>query len=75
MNNVKALLFSHELEALLEALRRDHRSEADKACSDPVEAEWHQRNARMSLRILEVLKPRNRSVSWRQSSTAPRKEG
>jgi hypothetical protein len=51
-------LFSHELEALLEALRRDLRAERDKAKYNSPYADLHLYNARNSLRLLEVLNPR-----------------
>lgn len=47
-----------EREALLEALRRDLRSEREFALQDSRWQIWHQRNVQLSLRLLEALNPK-----------------
>jgi hypothetical protein len=51
-------LFPHEMEALLQALRRDLRSEQIKASMNPADADIHLCNVRFAQRVLEVLNPR-----------------
>jgi hypothetical protein len=50
-------LFKHEFDALLEALRRDYRSERDQACSSDEWSDYHWRNVRQTTRLLELLSP------------------
>lgn len=52
-----AMLFEHERSALIEALRRDIRSEERRAESNPQDADYHLTNYRTTLRILETLHP------------------
>jgi hypothetical protein len=52
-------LFSYELDALLEALRRDLRSERCKAVTDSQESEFHLSNYRSTIKILETLNPKS----------------
>lgn len=52
------LIFEHELENLLHALRRDVRSERERAKIYPTDREWHEQNARNCVRLLEALNPR-----------------
>lgn len=74
-------IFSHEMEALLEALRRDYRSEQAKAAANSPDVEFHRRNARYALRLLELLHPRgphreasssclSHTAAWRPSGIA-----
>ncbi|RJF92346.1 hypothetical protein [Noviherbaspirillum saxi] len=51
-------LCPYEFEALLNALRRDMRLQADLAKVDVEWANWHGNNARVSQRILEALNPK-----------------
>lgn len=53
-----ASLFPHEREALLEALRRDVRTEQCKVKTDPEDAHFHLANSRIGIQILEVLNPK-----------------
>lgn len=53
-----AMLLEYEKSALLEALRRDHRSEERRAASNPQDAEYHLMNSRASLKLLEALNPK-----------------
>jgi hypothetical protein len=57
MSNVP-FIFKHEFEALLEALRRDLRTEQEKAQGDTRHREWHLGNVRYAMRLLEILNPR-----------------
>lgn len=50
-------LFKHEFDALLEALRRDYRSERDQASSSDEWSDYHWRNVRQTTRLLELLSP------------------
>lgn len=50
-------LLEHEFRALLEALRRDYRQQSDYSNSDE-NSRWHGCNARMDLRLLEILQPK-----------------
>jgi len=52
-------LFPFEYESLLAALRRDMRTELDKASLEPHASEYHRINARMIKRVLEVLNPKS----------------
>lgn len=52
-------IFPHEMNALLEALRRDLRRERQKACINPNEADIHRANARLGVRLLDALNPRS----------------
>lgn len=51
-------IYPHELQALLEALRRDLRSERIRAFEETSEADFHRQNERHILRLLELLNPR-----------------
>jgi hypothetical protein len=51
-------LLPDEFESLMEALRRDIRSELGKSVSDPAWADWHRSNARKAVRILEAINPK-----------------
>lgn len=51
-------LFPHEMESLLQALRRDLRSEKLKADLNPDDATYHHRNARSVVRLLDAINPR-----------------
>jgi hypothetical protein len=51
-------IFSHEMEALLDALRRDLRTEQTKSFGDTPDVHFHRQNVRKSLRLLETLNPR-----------------
>jgi hypothetical protein len=53
------LLYPYEFQHLLEALRRDLRASEQKAFMHPHDADYHLLNYRRTLRILEVLNPKN----------------
>ena len=53
-------LLSYEYEELLEALRRDMRSEQAKILDDPQHRDIHQLNYRRLIRLLEAISPRHR---------------
>jgi hypothetical protein len=75
MNNPLIDLFSHEWEALLEALRRDLRAELAKCENDPVCADLHRINVTRNIRLLETINPKrqtlhkNRSVAPKEVAT------
>lgn len=52
-------LFIYETESLLNALRRDYRKETDLSIKPDKWAEWHGMNARMDLRLLEIINPKH----------------
>lgn len=56
-------LFPAEREALLEALRRDLRSESKLAKSDADWAICHQRNVQLAVRLLAALNPKGCTFS------------
>jgi hypothetical protein len=53
------VLFEHETQYLIEALRRDLRSEIANADLSAESALSHRFNARAALRLLELLNPRS----------------
>lgn len=59
MEDQITLLFRHEKETLLDALRRDMRNELDKAENSPELAIYHHSNARYIKRLLEILNPKS----------------
>lgn len=59
MLEAPGMLFGFEREALIEALRRDIRSELAKAESSRACRELHLSNARHSARLLEIFSPRH----------------
>jgi hypothetical protein len=52
------VLQHYEFEALLDALRRDMRTQSELAESGGVWADWHKSNARVCKQILEALNPK-----------------
>jgi hypothetical protein len=52
-----AQLFPHELQALLDALRRDLRMETLLVQTDAEWAAYHYSNVRLNVRLLELLEP------------------
>jgi hypothetical protein len=52
-----------EREALLEALRRDLRSESQLALNGSIWQIWHQRNVQLNLRVLDALNPKRRNIA------------
>lgn len=54
-----ALLFPHERAALLNALRRDLRSETDKSMTSGPLRDSHAINVQLTLRLLEALNPKS----------------
>jgi hypothetical protein len=56
-------LLPGEIEALLEALRRDFRSERDLAAHDTGRAAWHKRNVQLNVRLLEAFNPKRRAFT------------
>jgi hypothetical protein len=59
MEPLGAHLFPHERQALLDALRRDLRMEISHAQTEPEWATYHYINARLNVRLLELLEPRS----------------
>jgi hypothetical protein len=59
MDSLRAQLFSYELQALLDALRRDLQMEISRAQTDAEWAGYHYINARLNVRLLELLEPRS----------------
>jgi hypothetical protein len=57
-DDIFSLLLPAEKEALLEALRRDLRSEKNLAMLDSDSALLHKRNVQLNLRLLEALNPK-----------------
>ncbi len=55
----KPLLWEHEFEALLCAVRRDLRRELRALGDTPEEVKAHMFNIRMDRRILDVLRPKS----------------
>lgn len=53
-------LLDYEREALLSALRRDMKAEEDRAFTDPYWADVHRAQARLDLRLLQLLNPKSR---------------
>jgi hypothetical protein len=53
-----SMLFQHEFDALLDALRRDVRAEQQRRLTDAEFADCHVFNASMSRKLLEILAPR-----------------
>ena len=51
-------IYPHEMQVLLEALRRDLRSERLRAAEDPAAALIHRQNERLLIRLLELFNPR-----------------
>lgn len=52
-----------EKESLLEALRRDLRSQRNLAMHDAGWAIWHQRNVQLNVRLLEALNPKRQNLT------------
>lgn len=52
------ILMNYELQALLEALRRDLRSEQEKVATDFAWSDVHARNVRIVKRLLEAINPK-----------------
>lgn len=52
------MLFPHEQLALIEALRRDLKSQQECAARQGPWANWHEYNARMVIRLLKALSPK-----------------
>jgi hypothetical protein len=71
MKQKSTVLHSFEFETLLEALRRDMRTQLRMATADNALADWHKRNARNSQRILEALNPKStQHAAWKHSSAS-----
>jgi hypothetical protein len=58
MSDRLSVLFPHEMEALLAALRRDARVHLRKAETMPEDAQYHLANLRRIVRVLEILSPK-----------------
>lgn len=69
MANLLHQLFPHEFEELLNALRRDLRSERELAAGDSEWADRHRINARMVYRLLEVLNPTRKILQEKEYLT------
>ena len=54
-------LYDFELDYIVQAIRRDLRSETDRITSDPYWAEMHKFNVRHATRMLELLNPKSRA--------------
>jgi hypothetical protein len=71
-----ALLFPHERTALLNALRRDLRSETEKSMTNGPLRDAHAINAQHTLRLLEALNPKkSRSSSSPSPAAASQRSG
>lgn len=57
------LLMPHEFLALVEALRRDLKTQQELANNPGPWVEWHFYNARMAKRLLDTLNPKRSSVT------------
>ena len=57
MQHLPPTLFMHERLALSEMLRRDECRELKRATTDPRWADWHQQNARLYRRLLDLIDP------------------
>lgn len=57
MASLNALLFPHERQALLDALRRDLRIEKALSETDSQLADYHYANVRLNARLIELLEP------------------
>ncbi|HEY8608428.1 MAG TPA: hypothetical protein VIM12_15035 [Noviherbaspirillum sp.] len=57
MQSLANHLFPHELQALRDALHRDTRMEITRAGTDAEWADYHRANARLNIRLLELLTP------------------
>lgn len=55
MERLGDYLLPHESDALIKALRRDMVSERNKALQDPRWKDYHLRNVRLTVRILEAF--------------------
>lgn len=53
------MIFPHEYGELLEALRRDMRSQSQLSSNGTEWNEWHGNNVRIVKRLLEALNPRD----------------
>lgn len=62
-------LMRHELDAVLEALRRDMRSEESRAKADPEWADFHAMNARADRQLLQALNPKHTAPSAKRQAT------
>ncbi|MFC7518950.1 hypothetical protein ACFQUU_28490 [Herbaspirillum sp. GCM10030257] len=51
-------LLQYEMDALVDALRRDMQAELNRISSDPENAEVHKIRARLNIRLLEALRPK-----------------
>lgn len=60
MISVNDFLLPHEYSALLESLRRDLRIQQELAKRPGSSVDWHQCNARMTKRLLNLLNPKRR---------------
>ena len=58
MQNEANLLFGHEVDIMLESLRRDMRNQLQLAQQVSDSKLWHEYNARITKRILETLNPK-----------------
>lgn len=63
MNTSVLEMLQAEKEALLEALRRDLRSQKTLGMHDSGAAIWHQHNVRMNVRLLEALNPKRQNFA------------
>lgn len=55
-------LYDFELEYLVQALRRDLRSERERVVTDPTWADSHRMNMRHAIHLLEILNPKTLST-------------
>lgn len=57
MENLRITIFQHEKQALIDALRRDMRMEMMYMETLPELRHHHYKNARLNLRLLELIEP------------------
>lgn len=65
-----AEVFGYHLEDLIQALRRDHRRETEAAYTDRNWREFHERNARNDISLLQIIAPRQPDRSPNPFATA-----
>ena len=62
MNILDVDLLPAEYDALLETIRRDFRIESLRSRLEASEQDLHRANARMCIRLLEILNPKRQSM-------------
>jgi hypothetical protein len=62
MNILDVNLMPAELDALLETIRRDFRAQSLQGALPTFEQNLHRANARMCIRLLEILNPKRQAI-------------